>query len=169
VAASFRTGKASLVKVAEFSEIEDEFIQRVHTMVWCSAATVDSQQRPRSRILHPIWEGSTGWIGTGRNSYKARHLEHNPHVSLAYITDISKPVYVECIAEWVDDLEQKRRIWELFRTAPPPLDYDPAPTFISPDHQDFGLLKLTPWRIDLVTFPAESFEQGTRVWHRRVE
>ncbi|MFN8452110.1 MAG: hypothetical protein U0521_26830 [Anaerolineae bacterium] len=56
------------MRVTDFSEIEGEFIRRVHTMVWCSVASVDSQGRPRSRILHPIWEGATGWIGTHPDS-----------------------------------------------------------------------------------------------------
>jgi hypothetical protein len=154
------------MEVAHFSAIEAEFIERVHTMVWCSAATVDRQQRPRSRILHPIWEGATGWVGTHRHSHKARHLAHNPFMSLAYITHIHKPVYVDCTAEWVDDLAQKQRIWDLFKHAPPPLGYDPAPTFGSPDHENFGLLKLIPWRIDLISFPAASFEEGTLIWRR---
>jgi hypothetical protein len=155
------------LEVTNFSDIEAEFIQRVHTMVWCSAATVDSRHRPRSRVLHPIWEGATGWVTTHRHSHKARHLAKNPYVSLAYITDIHRPVYADCSAEWVDDLDEKRRIWELFKSTPPPLGYDPASEFGRPDHEDFGLLKLTPWRIDLVSFPAPSFEEGTRVWHRR--
>jgi general stress protein 26 len=154
------------MRVTSFVEIETEFIARVHTMVWCSVATVDEQQRPRSRILHPIWEGATGWVATHRNSYKSRHLARNPYVSLAYITDIMKPVYADCRTEWVDDLGVKQRIWDLFRNTPPPLGFDPAHDFISVDHPDFGLLKLTPWRIDLVTFPAENFEKGTRVWQR---
>lgn len=154
------------MRVNSFSEIEAEFIRRAHSMVWCSAATVDSKQRPRSRILHPIWEGSTGWIGTHRNSHKALHLERNPYMSLAYIADVMNPVYVDCTAEWVDDLSEKQRIWDLFKSAPEPLGYDPETTFISPDHETFGLLKLTPWRIDLVSFPAPSFEEGTRVWRR---
>lgn len=154
------------MKVTDFSEIEAEFIQRVHTMVWCSVATVDSHNRPRSRVLHPIWEGATGWITTHRHSHKARHLAHNPYVSLAYITNIHTPVYADCVAEWVDDLDEKRRIWELFKSTPPPLGYDPAMEFGTPEHDDFGLLKLTPWRIDLVSFPAPSFEEGTRVWRR---
>jgi len=29
------------------------------------------------------------------------------------------------------------------------------------------LLKLTPWRIALVTFPAESHATGQRIWRRR--
>jgi general stress protein 26 len=149
-----------------FSDIEAEFIQRVHTMVWCNVATIDSQQRPRSRILHPIWEGSTGWIGTHRNSHKSRHLAQNPYVSLAYIANVMKPVYADCTVEWIDDFAEKRRIWELFKATPEPLGYDPAHDFISPDHENYGLLKLTPWRIDLVSFPAPSFEEGTRVWYR---
>ncbi|RIK40361.1 MAG: pyridoxamine 5'-phosphate oxidase [Chloroflexi bacterium] len=157
------------MEVKQFAEIEEEFIQRVHTMIWCNVATVDHKQRPRSRILHPIWEGSTGWIGTHRNSYKSKDLEHNPYVSLAYITDIMKPVYADCIAGWVDDLAQKERIWNLFKNTPPPLGYDPAPDFISPDHENFGLLKLTPWRIAIVTFPAPSHDEGQRIWRRREE
>ncbi len=156
------------MRVNDFSEIEEEFITRVHTMVWCNAATVDSQQRPRSRILHPIWEGITGWVGTHRDSYKSRHLAQNSHMSLAYITNIMNPVYVDCTAEWVDDVDQKQRIWDLFKNAPEPLGFDPAPTFVSADHENFGLLKLTPWRIDLVTFPSPSFDAGTRVWSRSV-
>jgi hypothetical protein len=31
------------------------------------------------------------------------------------------------------------------------LGYDPAPIFIAPDHPNFGALKLTPWRIGVVT------------------
>ena len=89
----------------------------------------------------------------------------NPYVSLAYITDMFKPVYAECRAEWVDDLAEKQRIWDLFKNTPEPLGYNPAHDFITYDHEDFGLLKLTPWRIDLVTFPVESFDKGTRVWH----
>lgn len=154
------------MKITNFAEIEAEFIERVHKMVWCNVATVDTHNRPRSRIMHPIWEGSTGWIGTNRSSHKSRHLAKNPHVSLAYIVDFFNPVYADCTVEWVDDLDQKRRIWELFKNAPPPLGFDPADTFGSYDHEDFGLLKLTPWRIDLVSFPAASFEEGTKVWSR---
>lgn len=152
------------MKITDFSEIEAEFIHRVHKMVWCSAATIDRHDRPRSRILHPIWEGATGWIGTHRHSHKARHLEHNPYVSLAYVSDVFSPVYVDCKAEWIEDMDQKRRIWDLFKNAPEPLGYDPAMTFGSVDHENFGLLKLTPWRIDLVTFPSPSYEEGTKVW-----
>src|SRR4030095_13729196 len=85
-----RLYEGTSMEIRHFSKIEEEFIGRVHTMVWCNVATVDSRQRPRSRILHPLWEGSTGWVGTHRNSFKSKHLEQNPYVSLAYITDVMK-------------------------------------------------------------------------------
>lgn len=157
------------MRVNHFSDIETEFIQRVHTIVFASVATVDEKQRPRSRILHPYWEGSTGWIATHRNSFKSRHLAHNPHVSLAYVANPMQPVYIDARAEWVDDLNVKAHVWDLFKSAPAPLGYDPAQDFISIDHDNFGLLKLTPWRIDLVTFPAPSFDEGTQVWYSQAE
>src|SRR5689334_7604691 len=111
--------------VTSYAELQDEFIAAAHKMVWCSVATIDTRNRVRSRILHPIWEGETGWVGVRRQSLKARHIAHNPYVSLAYISDIVHPVYADCRAEWEDSLELKRHVWELFRTAPPPLGYDP--------------------------------------------
>jgi len=156
------------VKVTHFSEIEAEFLQRVHTMVLCSAATIDGKLRPRSRVLHPIWEGATGWIATHPHSHKAQHLARNPYISLAYIANPHQPVYVDGRIEWVDNLEEKQRVWDLFKNAPPPLGFDPALDYTSPDHPHFGVLKVTPWRIDLVSFPAESFEKGTLVWHNHV-
>lgn len=106
-----------------FEEIKAEFTERVHAAMWCSAATVDRQQRPRSRVLHPIWEGATGWIATTRHSPKSTHLAAHPYLSLAYVHDPFKPVYVECGAAWVDDPTTKQRVWELFKQAPPPLGY----------------------------------------------
>jgi general stress protein 26 len=147
------------MQAASFAEIEQEFLERVRRVVWCNVATIDRQNRPRSRILHPIWEGATGWITTDPRTLKAKHLEQNPFVSLAYVAEIGKPVYVDCKAEWVDDLEQKQRIWDLVKNAPPPVGFDPAPIYERVDHPRFGVLKLTPWRIEVRDVPGER-----RVW-----
>ena len=151
------------MQIENFADIEREFIERVHRYVLCNAATVDRQQRPRSRILHPIWEGATGWVLTHRYSHKSKHLAQSPHISLAYIADPMKPVYADCMAEWVDEHAQKERIWDKFKTTPEPLGYDPALTFGQCD-ENCGLLKLTPWRIALISFPAPSHDEGERVW-----
>jgi general stress protein 26 len=136
--------------VEKFSEIEAEFAARVSRIVWCTVATVDRQGRPRTRILHPIWEGLSGWIATGRHSHKERHLAANPYVSLSYWDGQHQQIYADCNAEWEDSAEEKRRIWELYKATPPPLGYDPGMIWQGgPENQDYGLLKLTPWRIEL--------------------
>lgn len=75
-----------------FAEIEQEFVTRVHAAVWCNCATIDTRGRPRSRIVHPVWEGATGWITTRRSSPKVKHIAVNTFVSLAYIADPFKPI-----------------------------------------------------------------------------
>lgn len=155
------------MEITHFADIEAEFHQRVNTMIWCNVATVDTQGRPRSRILHPLWEGSTGWILTHRDSYKSRDLAHNPYVSLAYIQNVMNPVYVDCLTSWENDLAVKQRIWDWVKNTPEPLGFDPAHDFERPDNPRFGLLKLTPWRIALVSFPAPSHHEGQRIWRSR--
>lgn len=137
------------MRVDSFAEIEAEFIQRVHTAVWAAVATVGRDNRPRSRLLHILWEGATGWTLTRRHSHKSKHLAHNPYVSLTYMADIIKPVYVDCRAAWVDDKAEIARLWQKFSETPPPLGYDPYNAFVGPEDENTGLLKFTPWRITL--------------------
>jgi general stress protein 26 len=149
------------IYVETFAEIEPEFIERAHRVVWCNMATTDTQGRIRSRILHPIWEGETGWVITRRHSLKAKHLAQHPYVSLAYIAEIAKPVYVDCVAEWADEPETKQWVWELFATTPPPLGHDPASIFQQVDNPEYGALKFTPWRIEVANIPADR-----RIWRK---
>lgn len=134
-------------------------MRRVSQAVYCIMATVDQQNRPRTRIMHPIWERSTGWAISWPLSPKAKHLALNPHVSLAYLQDTAKPVYVEAVAEWIMDRTAQQRTWELCKTIPPPLGFDPKPHYGTIDHHYFGILKFTPWRIELGNLGGES-----RIW-----
>jgi len=138
-----------VAKVQSLLEIETEFIQRVHSMVWCSMATLDTKNRLRSRILHPLWEGATGWASARPQSLKAKHIAHCSYVSLAYVSDIARPVYVDCTAEWEFDSEKKKHVWELFETSPPPAGFDLGKIFKGLDDPEYGVLKFTPWRIEL--------------------
>ncbi|MFN8418947.1 MAG: hypothetical protein U0528_06850 [Anaerolineae bacterium] len=65
------------------------------------------------------------------------------------------PVYAECTDEWKHEREEKLRVWEVIK-ATPPMGYDPEPHFGTIDHIHFGLLKLTPWRIELYNLNGES-------------
>ena len=151
--------------VKSFEEIQDEFMARVSRIVWCTVATVDTAGRPRTRILHPLWEGTTGWITTGRHSHKEKHLAKNPYMSLSYWDTKHEMVYVEARAEWADDPAEKARVWDAFKNAPPPVGYDPAMIWSEgPTQDDFGVLKLTPWRIELYAMMDMMQGKGTRVW-----
>ena len=152
------------MEVAEFAEIAPAFMEQVHTHVWCNVATVNGRGRPRSRVLHPIWEvvadRPVGWIATGRHTLKTQHIAIQPAVSLAYIAQPLQPVYVDCQATWDDAAETKKRIWDWFGREPAPLGYDLAQFFGSLDNPEYGVLKLTPWRVELGDLLGT-----TRVWH----
>lgn len=149
-------------RIATRAEILPSFVERAHSMVWANLTTLDRQGRPRSRVIHPIWDGETGWIGTLRSTPKVRQIERNPHVSVAYVADVMKPVYADCIARWVDDPAERQRIWDLFKSTPEPLGYDPAGgAFGTNDLADFGLIQLTPYRVEVTNWP-----HGTRLWQR---
>lgn len=150
---------------ASFAEIEQEFNRRVNRIVWCTVATIDTNGRPRSRILHPVWDGSTGWIATGRHSLKATHIEKHPYVSLSYWDQQHQQVYVECKASWDDRLEEKQRVWDLVKNAPPPVGYDPGMFWPGgPASPEFGALKLEPWRIELFSLAEMASGKPPQIW-----
>jgi general stress protein 26 len=151
-----------MIHIASFSEIEEEFVRLAHAAVLCNGATVDSRNRPRSRVLHPWWEGATGWVTTRHSSPKVKHIAANPHVSLAYIVDPFRPIYVECTAEWIGHLDERQRIWEALRNMPAPFGFDPAETWGDIADPENGLLKLTPWRIELNDYVARP--PVTKAW-----
>jgi hypothetical protein len=151
------------MSVQSFSDIQADLDARVRRIVWCTVATVDTKNRTRVRILHPVWEGSTAFICTGRHSLKEKHLAHNPHVSLSYWDPQHQQVYAECRAQWVDAPAEKKRIWELFASTPSPYGYDPIQFWPGgPASDDFGVMRCTPWRIALTSMTPTGFE--SRVW-----
>src|SRR5258708_257413 len=96
----------SAMDVTCFEDLQAEFMTRVSQAVYCTMATIDRQNRPRSRVVHPIWDGPIGWLISWPASHKAKHLAHNPAISLAYIPDKAKPVYVDAVAEWINAIEE---------------------------------------------------------------
>lgn len=138
---------------ASLSEVATTFVDMAHRIVWCTAATVDRASRPRSRVLHPIWEWEdgvlAGWVATGPTATKRAHLEVSPYVSCNYWAENHDTCVAECRAEWAFDLPTRERIWNLFKSAPAPVGYDPAmiPGWDGPDSPGFAVLRLTPWRL----------------------
>jgi hypothetical protein len=134
-------------------EVAPAFVEMAHRIVWASAATVDAKGRPRSRVLHPIWQwdGTTllGWIGTGPTPMKRAHLEASPYISLNYWSPNHDTCLAECRASWAFDDETRTMVWDRFKSTPMPLGYDPAiiPGWDKPTSPSFAALRLEPWRL----------------------
>jgi len=73
--------------VTPLDQIAPAFVGMAHAIVWASVATVDADGKPRSRILHPIWEWDGtdlfGWVATVPTSLKRAHLAVHPDVSVS--------------------------------------------------------------------------------------
>lgn len=134
-------------------KVAPAFVKMAHQIVWASVATVDPATRPRSRILHPVWEWDgdrlTGWIGTSPTPVKRSHLKHSPYMSLNYWTPSHDTCVAECRVEWLLNDEARTMVWNKLKNAPPPVGYDPAivPAWTSSTADTFAGLKLTPWRL----------------------
>lgn len=130
----------------------DEFVRVAHATVWCTLATVDRRQRPRSRVVHPYWErvgdDVVGWLFTRPTPLKIAHLARRPHVSCSYWSPTQETAVAECGAEFVDDEDTRRKVWALFAAAAPPLGYDPR-ILGAEDHRapNITVLRMTPWRL----------------------
>ena len=156
--------------IDDLTGLDPEFSERVQQTIWCTMATVDRRGRPRSRIVHPMWETplhnhAIAFVLSPRNSFKGKHLAAHPHVSLSYWHPKLGPLYVDCRAEWVDDPHEKTRAWDLFRSTPRMYGYDPA-TFWSggPTNPENGVLRLTPWRAEIAARPGDATGPN-KVWH----
>ena len=134
-------------------QIAPAFVEMAHRIVWCSAASVDRRGRPRSRILHPIWQWDgaklEGWIATGPTPTKRAHLEQTPHLSLSYWTPSQDACVAECRVAWAFDDATRTKVWQTFASAPAPVGYDPAiiPGWTKPTDASFAALRLEPWRL----------------------
>jgi hypothetical protein len=149
------------MRIASFAEIAPDFIARAHAMVWCDMATVGPDSRPRTRVVHPVWDGENGWVTSKRTGPKADDVDRNPFVSLAYVSDPMKPAYAECFASWVDEGAERIRIWQWIASLPEPLGYDAETMFGGYDLPGLTILRLKPWKIRLTVAGDRA---AARVW-----
>lgn len=150
----------------DLTEVGPAFAEMANRMVYCTLATVDRRGRPRSRMVHSLWEwdGSSlvGWVGSMVTPTKSAHLRNNPHVSCNYWdgAEAYDTCVAECRAELLLDAASRHEGWERFRSTPPPLGYDPSiiPGWDSPDSPNWGVLRLDPWRLRV--FPGVYARSG---------
>jgi hypothetical protein len=153
--------------VTPLEEIAPEFVRMAHGIVWATVATVGPDGRPRSRVLHPIWEWDgtelVGWIATSPTPLKTAHLSAHPQVAISYWTATHDTCSADCTVEWVFDDEGRTRVWKLFENGPEPVGYDPAiiePWRDGPTSPAFAAWRLTPYRLRVM--PGTVMTQGDR-------
>ena len=150
--------------MSSLQETAPPFVAIAHRIVWATVATVDTSNRPRSRILHPIWDWDgdslVGWIATGPTPVKVTNLAHSPFASVTYWDPNHDTVTAECRAELTMDDAIRRAVWARFAAAPEPLGYVPnsIPGWDSPTSPMFAVMRLDPWRLRV--FPGSMLTGG---------
>jgi hypothetical protein len=148
----------------DLSTVAPAFVEMAHRIVWCTAATTGTDGRPRTRVLHPIWEwdGSTltGWIATSPSSPKAAELAAVPALSLNYWAPDHDTCTADCDAAFESDPAAVAAGWRRFAEGPEPVGYDPSiiPGWDSPESPGFGVLRLAPRRLRVM--PGTMMMQG---------
>lgn len=154
--------------VAGLDMVGPPFAEMANRMVHCTLVTVDRHCRPRSRIVHAMWEWDgtslVGWVGSIVSPMKRAHLERNPYVSCSYWNgaEAYDACVAECRAELLLDEVSRREGWERFKSAPPPLGHDPGtiPQWKDgPASPRWGVMRLEPWHLRV--FPGEFAKSGT--------
>ena len=135
------------------AEVAPAFVEMAHRIVWCTVATTGGDGRPRTRVLHPIWEWDgttlTGWIATSPKSPKASEIADVPAVSLTYWSANHDTCSADCDAAFEESAQAREAGWNRFAEGPAPVGYDPSiiPQWTSSDAEAFGILCLTPHRL----------------------
>ena len=136
--------------MADLTAVAPAFVEMAHRIVWATAATIAPNDKPRTRILHPLWEWDgnslVGWIATGPTPIKKADLDHTPYVSLNYWAPNHDTCRADCRTTWHFEDETRERIWNAFKNAPAPVGYDPSviPVWDSPTSPAFAALELAP-------------------------
>lgn len=146
-------------------EIQPEFEARVRRIVWAQLATVDPAGRPRTRVVHIVWDGLTGFLSTAPGSPKLEHIARNPNVSVGYWDPVQTTVIAECRATIIDDVAARARAYQLIASEPEPYGFDPSIWGGTPDDPGFALVRLEPWRIELAGYPT-LWNWDSKVWRK---
>ncbi|MFI0357283.1 pyridoxamine 5'-phosphate oxidase family protein [Actinomadura sp. 9N407] len=152
-------------KVQDFTEIRAAFESYVGSINYATMTTVDPKGRPRARVLIPVWEiedgRPLGWLATYKTPVKAAHLAANPHTTFSYWNPRQNAVSVDTVAEWTDEPDIKRHVWDLYvKGSPPGAGYDPGSFWKGPDDPKFQVLRLKPWRVQVI----RGTDLDSRIW-----
>jgi general stress protein 26 len=138
---------------------------------YTTMTTVDRQGRPRSRVLIVVWQldgpEPVGWLGTYKTRIKAAHLDKNPHVSTSYWSPRQDALYLDSVARWVDDAQTAAAVWDMYRNGSPKgVGYEPGQFWKGPNDPEFHVLRLAPWRVQVLTARDLVAGRPSRIWRK---
>jgi general stress protein 26 len=154
------------ITTAALDELMPDLEDRITSTIWCTLATTDGAGRPRTRIVHPVWEIGdqvVGWLGTRTGTPKLRHLEAHPWASLLYWDPRHQQVTIDARATIHTDDETCTRVWSLMAGLPEPYGFDPAPMW--PDGATgagFTVVRIEPVRVSLFGDPVRTWRAPSR-------
>jgi len=159
--------------VTSLDRIAPAFVDMAHSIVWASVVTVDRDGKPRSRILHPIWEWDgtdlVGWVATVPTPLKHAHLHAHPEVAVSYWTASQDTCSAECTAQLYIDDDTRIAVWDKFANGPEPVRYDPhiIPMWgDGPTSEQFAALRLSPYRLRVMPGTVMTKGEGEPLlWH----
>jgi len=147
-----------------FTEIAPLARRVADDIVWSTMTTIGPDGRPRGRVVHPLWrwtegaDGPVGFLTSRPTPLRKRHLAAHPVGTLAYWSPAHDALFVDVDVAWMEG-DERRAVWDLATSLPPPVGFDPAPMFPDgPDGDGFAPLRLTPRRIQVVL--AERMAKG---------
>lgn len=154
-----------------FSTISRDVSAIVSDIRYATMTTVDRLGRPRARVLIAVWEfdgtDPVGWLGTYPTPVKVTHLASNPHVTLSYWSPRQDVVALDCVARWADDDVTRSRVFSMYRNGSPAgVGYEPTQFWQGPDDPQFRVLRLEPWRIQVLRGRELSAGVPPRTWRR---
>lgn len=147
------------MRTADYDELATVVQELTEAIVWCSLTTVGADDRPRTRVVHPVWDWRArplyGWVTSRPTPLKRTHLASNPWVTCAYFSPtVHDFVIFDCEATWAPAAELERR-WHDTAAIPPPMGFDPATIWPDgPSADDFAVIDLRPFRITTQTGAA---------------
>jgi hypothetical protein len=145
----------------ELEDLVADLAEITGRIVWSTVTTTDRRGRPRSRVMHPVWEIApdrvSGLIGSRPTPLKVAHIARSPWLTCGYWSPDHDAAFVDCHAGWAVD---KEHAWERLTAG-----YDPATIWPGGPHSsDFGALILTPYRIQIIRAATLASGEPTPLW-----
>ncbi|MEV4319417.1 pyridoxamine 5'-phosphate oxidase [Actinocrispum sp. NPDC049592] len=145
----------------DLADLTDDLAEIVNRIVWSTVTTCDRLGRPRSRIMHPVWEITpdrvTGVIGSFPTPTKQAHIARSPWLTCGYWSPDHDAAFIDCHATWAADTHDA---WTRLTAG-----YDPTTIWPNgPTSPNFAALLLTPHRIQIIRGADVSRGAPTPMW-----